>query len=229
MIAIGQGPEGRIDVRDEGLRHVVLERPGHLLQGPPRLRRPQRPPRQVRLGLAGPPRIAVRHDNDHRLALPLGVQVVEDEVRAALPGPARLVLAASVLQVEDRIARPRLRVVVRRRVDEGMTPAPRHLGVVPDLTDLAVRHVLDRIVVRARFRNFNRARPAVAAEVSAAPGIGDVGPVDDEHVVVEAGSQRRRREGPEPVGLLHHVRLGAAPEVDPHLGGVGSLHAQLDA
>ena len=36
----------------------------------------------------------------------------------------RSVLAASVLQVEDRIAHLRLRVVLGRRVDEGVTPAP---------------------------------------------------------------------------------------------------------
>ena len=67
----------------------------------------------------------------------------------ALPDPAGLVLAAAVLQVEHRIPLRPLLVVTGRRVDQRVAPRAGHLRVVPDLADLSVRHVLDRVVGRA--------------------------------------------------------------------------------
>jgi hypothetical protein len=37
VVAVGDRPVGRVDDGDEGLRHVVLERLGHLLHGLPHL------------------------------------------------------------------------------------------------------------------------------------------------------------------------------------------------
>ena len=57
--------------------------------------------------------------------LPAGDQVVEDEVGMALPDPAGLIFAAAVLKIKHRVTRLGLRVIARRRVDQGMTPASR--------------------------------------------------------------------------------------------------------
>ena len=183
---------------------------------------------RIRGRLAGAPRVAVGHHHDHRLGLALGDQVVEDEVGAPLPDPAGLVLAAAVLQVEHGIARPGLRVVAGGQVDQRVPPRPGRLRRVPDLADLSVRHVLDRVVVGARLRHLDGARVLAPAEERMAARVGELRAVDDHRVVVQAGNERRRDHRPEPVRLLLHVDLRPAPEVHPGLGGIGRLDADLD-
>src|SRR5690606_32940378 len=87
--------------------------------------------------LAGLRRVQVVHHDDHRDGLPLGDQVVEDDVDVALPVPAGLVLTPAVEQVEHRIASAGVRVVVGRRVDVGAAPLAGDLREVPLLRDLA--------------------------------------------------------------------------------------------
>ena len=227
VVAVRDRAVGRVDERDEGLRHVVLERLGHVLHGLPHLRRAERLSGQVGRDLAGAPRVAVGHHDDHRLAASRRDQVVEDEVRASLADPAGLVLAAAVLQVEHRVARLRLLVVVRREVDERVAPGAGHLRVVPDLAHLAVRHVLDVVVVDARLGDLDGARVLAAAEERVAALVVHLDAVDDQRVVVQAGRERRRRDRPDAVRLLHHVHLRPAPEVQADLRGLGSLEADL--
>ena len=89
-------------------------------------------------------------------------------------------------------------------------------------------HGSNGVVVGARLRDLDGARVLAPAEEGAAAGVADLRPVDVQVVVVKAGNERRRDDGPEPVSLLHHVQLGPAPEVQPHLRGLGSLDADLD-
>src|SRR4051812_38489275 len=73
-------------------------------------------------GVAGATGVALFHDHHHRLRLLRGDEVVEDEAHAALPGPARLVLAAAVLEVEDGITGLVVGVISGRGVDEDPPP-----------------------------------------------------------------------------------------------------------
>src|SRR3954468_11813730 len=104
-----------------------------------------------------------------------------------------------------------------------MPPAVRDIGVVPDFAHLAVRYVLDGVVSRARLRDLDHAGVTRAAEKRAAAGVAGVDAVDVDHVIVQPGHEGRRGDGPEPVGLLFHGGLGAAPEIELYLGGLGRL------
>src|SRR5688572_33261718 len=70
--------------------------------------------------------------------------------------------------------------------------------------------------------------PAAAVKRVAAR-IADFRAVDVDLVVVQAGNERRGRDGPEAVGLLLHVDLGPAPEVELHLVCLGRLDPDLHA
>ena len=177
----GIGPEGRIDERDQGIGDVRLEGRRHLLHHPlARFRRGRRRGAgRARGRLAGAPRVAIGHHHDHRFGLALGDQVVEDEVRAPLPDPAGLVFPAAVLQVEHGIAHLDLRVVAGRQVDQRVAPATGRLRRVPDLTDLPVGHVLDRIVVGASLRHLDGAGVPAPTEERVAAGVGELGAIDD--------------------------------------------------
>ena len=69
-------------------------------------------------------RVAVGHHHDHRFATLGRDQIVEDEVRIALTHPAGLVLACTMLQIENWIAHVRFRIVIGRQINEGMPPGP---------------------------------------------------------------------------------------------------------
>jgi hypothetical protein len=45
--------------------------------------------------------------------------------------PALLILAPAVEQVENRVASPRIGIIIRRRVDEAAAPLARGLGKIP--------------------------------------------------------------------------------------------------
>src|SRR5579872_1855417 len=108
-----------------------------------------------------------------------------------------------------------------------MPPGSRDLRVVPDLPHRTVRHILNRIICRARLRNFNTTCWLTSSEEGMSVGIADLGAVDDQRVIVKTRNQRRSGNRPESVLLLLHVNFRAAPEVQSDLRSVRSFHANL--
>ena len=211
------------------LRHVVFESSHHLLHRLPHLRRAEWLPREIGSGLARAPRIAIRHHDDHRLRFARGNQIIEDEVRLALPRPPGFVFTAAVLEVEHGVALFRMCVVGRRRVDHRVPPRAGHLRVIPDFAHLPVRNILRQIIRRTRFGDLDRAGPLASAKVGRAPRIAHFGAVHDDHIVVEARRHRGRGKRPESVGLFLHLGLRTAPEIHPDFTGVRRLEADLHA
>ena len=89
VIAVRKRSEGRINEGDQGLRHIVFERRGHVLHRLQHFGRSKGFAGEVGSGLAGAAGVAIRHDDDHRLAASGGKQIVEDEVGMRLPNPSR--------------------------------------------------------------------------------------------------------------------------------------------
>src|SRR5579863_1565312 len=108
-----------------------------------------------------------------------------------------------------------------------MPPGSRHLRVVPDLPHGTVRHILRRIICRARLRNFYATCWLSASEEGVSVGIADLGAVDDQRVIVKTRNQRRSGNRPESVLLFLHVHFRAAPEVQADLRSIWSFHANL--
>src|SRR5205823_5898609 len=106
-------------------------------------------------------------------------------------------------------------------------PATRYLRVVPDLPDLAVRHILNRVIGGTWLRNLDPARFLGSTKERMCVEIADFHAIDDQRVVVKAGYERRSRDGPVSVRLFLHIHLRPAPEIQPDLRGIGSLHANL--
>src|SRR5690348_14984672 len=135
MIAIGQRAEVGINVWNKRLGYVVLESRRHVLHRLHHFRRPKWLSGQVRRRLARAARVAISHDDNHGLAAFSGKQIVENKIRVALPDPAGLIFAGSMLKIEHRISNGRLRVVVRRRIHERVPPCTGNLRVVPNLAN----------------------------------------------------------------------------------------------
>ena len=89
------------------------------------------------------------HDHDHRPRLARRDQVVEDHAGAADGGPRVVAIARPVQQVEDRVLALAL-LVARRRVDVHPAELLQRRGVIGDLRDRAVGHVLQVEGLRAR-------------------------------------------------------------------------------
>src|ERR1700682_1839228 len=138
-----------------------------------------------------------------------------------LPNPSCLVLAATLLQIEHRIAKLALRIVIRRQIDQRMSPGASNLRVVPNLTHLPMGYILRRIIGGAWLRDFYAACEPAASEVRLSPGIADVRTVNVQGVIVEAGNERNRSDGPEPIRLFLHINLRSAPEIQLDLRGLG--------
>ena len=71
-------------------------------------------------------------------------QVVHHEIHTALLAPIFLVFAPTVKQVENRIMRARILVIVGGHVDKTSTPISRDFGVIPALAHLPMRHIFER-------------------------------------------------------------------------------------
>ncbi len=92
VLAVGLDRVVRLDRRDHVLEQVLLER-----------REGRRGGVDVPLGPVVLLGAAVGHDHDHGHGLPLGDQVVEEEIRLGEALPFRLVAADAVQQVEHRV------------------------------------------------------------------------------------------------------------------------------
>jgi len=205
MRLIGKGAEVRIDVGDEVLGHdppeargeVEAAAPAHT-SGPLACSSTARSASgrrcSARLGCrsasapcaAGTADAAVLHHDDEGSGLALGDQVVHDQARPALAGPARLVLAAAVLEIQHGIAGGRILVIVRRCVDEDATRRIGDLGGVEDLSHLSVGDVLECIEVLILGGTLHAAAATAGPVEVQAAGVRYRGPVDPDLVVVEA-------------------------------------------
>jgi hypothetical protein len=126
-----------------------------------------------------------------------------------LPDPAGLILAAAVLQVEHGIPQAGLSIVVRRRIDQGVSPSFRlpSRNTRPPGRRRGEHPVADSR--STRFGDFDSACVFASAEVGMASGIAEFRAVDQQSVVMEARHERRGGGGPEAVRLLLHVQLRA--------------------
>ena len=163
---------------------------------------------------ARPGSVAVVHDDDHGHGLLRRDQIVENEIRAALKGPARFVFPAAVLQIQNRIARLRVGIVVRRSVDEGAAPLAGDLGQVRPDAHLSVRHILVGIVVDALLRHFDSACILAGAVEGVTGRVVHRHAVDDQLIVVEARNQRRSGDAPHSVRPFRHVMTAGQRNLD---------------
>src|SRR5579864_5700534 len=108
-----------------------------------------------------------------------------------------------------------------------MPPGSRHLRAVPNLPDLAVGHVLRRIICRARLRNFYATCRLSASEEGVSVGIADLGAVNNQGVIVKTGKKWGSGDGPESILLFLHVQFRTAPEVQSDFRSIRSFHANL--
>ena len=202
MVAVGDRAIGGVDHRNQVADHHLFKRaelPAEIEAQDSAPARPcaadltAQPARQADV------RITLFHDNQHRLRLSRGQEIVEDEADPSLVRPAGLVLAAAMLQVEHRVARVAIGVVARRRVNEDPPLLVRRLREVPALADLAVRHVLRRVEIDTLLRDLDAAGVFAGAVETIAGGVGDLRPVDEHSIVMEPRHLRVRRRSPKTV------------------------------
>ena len=173
-------------------------------------------------------RLPVVHHDEHRLALALGEEVVQDDVRLALEGPAGLVLAAAVLQVQHRIALAGIAGILGRDIHPGGAPGLQGRGPVALQAHVAPRHVLVQVEIDARLGNVDGAGVRSGAEIVLAGRIARAETVHDEEIVVETRLQRVRRDPPGAFALADH-RIHLAADVHAHLPGLRGRHLEADA
>ena len=158
------------------------------------------------------PRVAERIDDDHRLGLTLGDEVVHDVVGAPGQHPARVDVAGAVQQVENGIARVAA-LVAGRRIDPERARHAEALRVIRLDAYCAMRHVTR--VIEFVAGNLEHARRRERAEPELDRWIGRVhrdDAVDVELVVVDVGRERPDLHFPDAVLVLRH-RVGLAIEL----------------
>ena len=97
VVAIRKCPEGRINVGNQDLCHIIFKRGCHLLHRLQHFGRTEGFSGKIGRSLARAPGIAICHYDDHRLAAFGRDQIVEDEVGVTLPNPSGLIFASAVL------------------------------------------------------------------------------------------------------------------------------------
>ena len=174
---------------------------------------------------AGEGRHGMLADDDHRLAGAFRDQVVHDVAHHALGGPAGLILAGPVHQVQHREAARRLGRVLRRQIDIAGALLPRQGGVVLFDADLAVRDVLLQVIIHSCLRNLDAAGPEARAEEQPAVRVRNPLPVHIQRVIVETGHKGFRLGFPDAVRALHH-RIVLAAHVHGDGLGLGIIVAE---
>ena len=172
---------------------------------------------------------AVGHDDDERYALAIGDEVVHDEIGVPLIAPGCLVLAPTVLEVEDRVLLLVL-LVLRGRIDEGALDGAGALRGEENLLDLAVGHVIAESIEGSIVGgNFDAALPTAGTVVVVRTGVVEDATVDGDVVVVEAFVHGAFRGAP-PEAVVTLREVGAATtaeaEADVHRLGIGCLYAE---
>src|SRR5437762_13801000 len=77
--------------------------------------------------------------------------------------------------------------------------------------------------------DLNHACVLAAAEECSAVRIADLGAINYQRVVVQAGDERWCRNRPEPIGLFFHVHFRTTPKIETDFSGVRGLHANLNS
>ena len=186
--------------------------PGPPPGAPAGRRRSRASHRPLRTRADAHPRVAERIDDDHRLGLTLGDEVVHDVVGAPGQHPARVDVAGAVQQVENGIARVAA-LVTRRRIDPERARHAEALRVIRLDPHRPMRHVARIIEFVAG--NLEHARRRERAEPELDRWIGRIhrdDAVDVELVVVDVGRERPDLHFPDAVLVLRH-RVGLAIEL----------------
>src|SRR6185369_227197 len=90
-------------------------------------------------------------------------------------------------------------------------------------------NILDRVVGRVRFGYFDRASMFASTKKRMAAGIGNLGAVDNKHVVMETWNEWCCNYCPDTVSLFLHFYFGSTPKVHADLCGVRRFHTQLNS
>ena len=213
MVTVGDGAVLGVDHRDEFLRSQLVygvevehsaRAAGHTGSGDE--------------GLS-----PVSHDQ-HRNGFLSRDQVVQDVVHLSLDGPASLIFAAAVVDIEHRIALVGLLLIFSRNVNVAGPPRLGELRPVPLHTDLSVGHVLGQIEVHSHFGNLYRAGHPSGAVEQLARRVSHTHSVDYDGVIVEARNLRVAGHLPDAVGVFGH-RIVLA-EVQRYAFSLGSVHLE---
>ena len=124
-----------------------------------------------------------------------------------LEDPSSFILSRTVLEIEHRVARAGVGVVIRRRIDEASPPLASDLRVIEADAHIAVRHILRQGIAHAILGNLNAARVHAHAKVRMAAGIVHADPIGIERVVVKTFDQWRRRHTPHAIDAARHREL----------------------
>ena len=172
----------------------------------------------VHSGARGGPVVidAVGDDDDHRLRLSLGDEVVQDLGGAAEFQPGVLVAAGAVQEVEHGVFALAV-LIACRSIDRHAARAAQRGGIVPDVGHVSVRGVMD-LVIPACIALFGAEGEDVGPGGDV-PVLVDVGrihrpdPVHDETVGIQFTLQRLRGVGPQAVAAFLHVHAADGQEI----------------
>ena len=83
----------------------------------------------------------VIHDNQEWSSLPVGNQIIKNQIRSSCRRPPDLVFSVPVLQIQYRIPHVRMRLIARRRIHHAPLPLAGHGREENFAPDRAVRHI----------------------------------------------------------------------------------------
>ena len=176
--------------------------------------------------------VAIRHDNDHRLSLACGDQVIHDACHVAQLYPCGLVATAAMQQVEDGIGLVLL-AIEGRQIDGESAIGLQAVGMVPGGDHVAVGHILHLILVG--IATIDEEDTEDIAYVTFGERVHRVEihhAVDAEAIGVHLGGEHWRRVFPDTRFVLFHLALslvGLPVAQYEHLLGLVGLQTESDA
>ena len=165
--------------------------------------------------------IAIRQHHDHLFGLAFSQQVVEDIVHTTNLIIHFLGIRCTTDQIEHRIFLVLVLLVLRGQIDDGLVRGTQTLGVIVDILQLAVGHVLDVVGQSVLARNLQQTvLETLVGEVLRVLGIHHADTVDDVAIGVHVRSHRTEGNSPKALFVTLHGITPCKLHVDQHLLGL---------
>ena len=118
-------------------------------------------------------------------------------------------------------------IVTRWRIDVHFAPGIGGFGEVAFDSDVAMRHIFQRVVIPAFVRDFNAACHAPHAVEGFTARIGHGYPVNQQRIVMKTPANWLGGHDPEPAGILYHVVFFT--QINLHFLGFRGFYPKNDA
>ena len=169
--------------------------------------------------------VTIRQHNNHFLSFSLSNQVVEDVVHTSHLVVHLFRISRTAKQIEHWILLVLVRIILRRKIDDGVVHTFQAVRIVVNILHQTMRHLLDVMSQRARLgRDFQEAvLKALIGEILRTERVHHAHAIHHKTIRVHVGSSRSECGCPHTIRTFRHGVSASKLHIHLHILGIGVL------